>query len=47
MESGGSTDIALPANIESREWRRNYNHELNIPVEHPQASSTDDVGMLF
>ena len=41
------TQIAVAANIESREWRRKYNHECNIPVEHPRASSTDDVECFF
>jgi len=39
--------IALAANIESREWRRKFNHEHNIPIEHPRASSTDDVECFF
>ncbi|XP_065899778.1 uncharacterized protein [Dysidea avara] len=41
------TLIALAPNIESREWRRNYNRGLNIPAEHPRASSTDDVECFF
>ena len=39
--------IALAANIESREWRRKYSQEHDIPVEHPRASSTDDVECFF
>ena len=31
------------ANIESREWRRKFNSEHNIPAEYPRASTTDDV----
>ena len=34
---------ALIVNIESRQWRRLYCRENNIPLEHPRASSTDDV----
>ena len=36
------TVVALAANIGSREWRRRYLAELNLPPEHPQASTTDD-----
>ena len=39
--------VALAANIESREWRRKYNAKNKIPVEHPRASSTDDVECFF
>lgn len=38
---------ALVVNIESREWRRQYSRENNIPLEHPRASSTDDVECFF
>jgi len=41
------TLIALVANIESREWRRKYNSEHNLPAEHPRASTTDDVECFF
>ena len=35
------------ANIESREWRQKYLMENNIPMEHPRASTTDDVKCFF
>ena len=38
---------ALIVNIESRQWRRLYCRENNIPLEHPRASSTDDVECFF
>lgn len=41
------TLIALAANIESREWRREYNLKHDIPAEHPRASTTDDVECFF
>ena len=41
------TIVALAANIESREWRRGYLIEKNLPPEHPRASTTDDVECLF
>ncbi|XP_065892094.1 uncharacterized protein [Dysidea avara] len=41
------TLIALVANIESREWRRNFNIINGIPPEHPRASTTDDVECFF
>ena len=41
------TLIALAANIESREWRRQYNQDHDIPAEHPRASTTDDVECFF
>lgn len=41
------TLVALAANIESKEWRRRYNIENGIPVEHPRASSTVDVECFF
>ena len=31
----------------SREWRREYNQENDIPPEHPRASTSDDVECLF
>ena len=39
--------IALAANIESREWRRQFNTRNRIPAENPRASSTDDVECFF
>ena len=39
--------IALAANIETREWRREYNNNNGIPPEHPRASSSDDVECFF
>ena len=41
------TLIALIANIESREWRRQFCLKSGIPVEHPRASSSDDVECFF
>ena len=41
------TLIALAANIESREWRREFNVKHNIPPEHPRGSTTDDVECFF
>ena len=38
---------ALLVNIESREWRRRFNAQNNIPTEHPRASTTDDVECFF
>lgn len=38
---------ALLVDIESREWRREYNQENDIPPEHPRASTSDDVECLF
>ena len=38
---------ALIVDIESREWRRKFNHDNNIPPEHPRASTTDDVECFF
>ena len=35
------------ANIESREWRQQYLMKNNIPMEHPCASTTDDVECFF
>ena len=37
----------LLVDIESREWRRKYNRENDIPPEHPRASTTDDVECFF
>ena len=41
------TLVALAANTETREWRRQYNVENGIPPEHPRASTTDDVECFF
>ena len=41
------TLIAIAANIESQEWRQQYCAVNNIPMEHPQASTTDDVECFF
>ena len=41
------TLIALAANIESREWRRQYSVDNNLPMQNPRASSTDDVECFF
>ena len=41
------TLIALAANIESRKWRNHYTTSNNLPLEHPRASSTDDVECFF
>ena len=39
--------MALVANIETREWRHRYNINNSIPLEHPRASTTDDVECFF
>jgi len=41
------TLVAVVANIESREWRKKFNSEHNVPAEHPRASTTDDVECFF
>ena len=41
------TLIALAANIETREWRRQYSNNNGIAPEHPRASTTDDVECFF
>ncbi|XP_065889311.1 uncharacterized protein [Dysidea avara] len=41
------TLIALVANTESREWRREYNIKNGIPPENPRSSTTDDVECFF
>ena len=41
------TLIALAANIETREWRQEYNKNNGIAPEHPRASTTDDVECFF
>lgn len=38
---------AILVDIESREWRRQYNVTDSIPPEHPRASTTDDVQCFF
>lgn len=38
---------ALLVDIESREWRRNYNSSHGLPPEHPRASTSDDVECFF
>ena len=39
--------VALIANIESQEHRRQYGALCSLPPEHPRASSTDDVEAFF
>lgn len=39
--------MAVMANVESREWRRRYCAQQNLPPEHPRASTTDDVECFF
>ena len=41
------TLVALIANIESREWRRQFCLSNGLPGEHPRASTTDDVECFF
>lgn len=41
------TLIAIVANTELREWRKQYCTGNNIPIEHPRASTTDDVECFF
>ena len=38
---------AVIANVETREWRREFNLREGIPPEHPRASTTDDVECFF
>lgn len=38
---------ALIANIESREFRREFAAQNGIPAEHPRSSTTDDVECFF
>ena len=38
---------AILADIESREWRRHFNRENSTAIEHPRASTTDDVECCF
>lgn len=38
---------ALIADIEGREWRRQFNRSNGIPLEHPRSSTTDDVECFF
>ena len=37
------TLVAIIANIESCEWRREYLHSRGLPEEHHRASTTDDI----
>ena len=41
------TLVAVIANIEGREWHRRQCTNKNRPLEHPRASSTDDVECFF
>ena len=41
------TLIALTTNIESREARRRCISCLNLHIEHPRSSTTDDVECFF
>ena len=41
------TLIALTTTIESREWMRRRFASESIPIEHPSATSTDDVECFF
>jgi len=41
------TLVALIANIESREWRRQFCLSNGLPGKHPRASTTDDVECFF
>lgn len=41
------TLVTLIANIESREWRRQFCLKNGLPGEHPRASSSDDVECFF
>ena len=38
---------AIIANIESREWRRQYCNNNDIRPEHPRSSTTDDIECFF
>ena len=37
----------ISANTETRLWRHSFNIQHNIPIEHPRASTTDDVEYFF
>ena len=39
--------MALTTNIESREWRRQFNLSSNLPPETSRACQTDDVECFF
>ena len=39
--------VAMIANIESREWRRRFLADCQLPAEHPRSSTTDDVECFF
>ena len=41
------TLIALAANIKSRELRRQYILDNDLPLEHPRASMTNDIECFF
>jgi len=41
------TTTALLTTIESIEWKREYANKGLVPVEHPRASTTDDVECFF
>ena len=47
MVSADSHKRPLLANIEGKEWRRNFNIQNDIPPEHPHSSTTDDVECFF
>ena len=38
---------AVIANVETREWRREFNLREGIPPEYSRASTTDDVECFF
>ena len=41
------TLVALVANTESQEWRREFSSKNGIPPEHPRTNTTDDVECFF
>ena len=39
--------MALVADIETRNWRQEFNAANNTPPEHPRSSTTDDIECFF
>lgn len=39
--------VAVVADIETSKWRRSYLIQQELPLEHPRASTTDDMECFF
>ena len=39
--------MAIVADIETRNWRQEFNAANNFPPEHPRSSTTDDIECFF